>query len=187
MTYLNSAHLSFLSLHGLTQDQVIDGRFMSKKDIQHEAERQGASFYISSSPCRKHGHTLRTKAGHCAQCDTAKISYQLRSSSAGHVYAAACSAKGWIKFGYTKNPVERIQVLNEHQYASCSSWHLLHSTYLPRHAGRCELEIHARLADRMVQGLGYYKEGKWQACREIFSCTDKEALNIMKDITNKFQ
>src|SRR5947208_2447587 len=81
---LTQDEINFLSRHGLSPEDVLDGRHLSQAGARSRAEELGKTLVLGS-PCRARGHKLRTRPGHCAQCDPKKIAYQGRFSSPGYV------------------------------------------------------------------------------------------------------
>jgi hypothetical protein len=94
MTPLTEDEVHFLVLHALEPDDVHDGRGQSKRT--REAE-DGKTLILASS-CRV-GHRLKTRSGHCAQCNPINIAFQDRHNSYGHVYIAGSLSGRIIKFG----------------------------------------------------------------------------------------
>lgn len=124
MAKLSNEQISFLKSQGVSPSQVFDASLIKGKaarDIQMEALE--ISFYVGGTACQKAGHTLRTKAGHCIQCDTSKIAYQLRNSSSGYVYLAYSKIKKFTKVGFTKShPQDRADFLRREKYANALDW-----------------------------------------------------------------
>ena len=124
MLKLTHKQIEFLKSQGISPSQVFDASTVSTK-TERESRMTALElyFYYGGAECRKGGHTLRTKAGHCIQCDHSKIAYQLRSSAAGYVYLAFSKNKKLSKVGFTKNhPSERIGLLVKESYANADDW-----------------------------------------------------------------
>jgi hypothetical protein len=134
-------------------------------------EALGTPFYYGGVSCKAAGHTLRTKPGHCIQCDTSKIAYQLRHSASGYVYIAYSGFRQYAKVGYSQaHPHERIAFLRRENYGSASDWELKDATHLEKNAGKQEFAIHA-LLERYRKPVTYEKyPGILVECREIFAC-----------------
>ena len=140
-------------------------------------------FYFGGAPCRAAGHTLRSKAGHCIQCDTSRIAYQLRSSQGGYVYVAYSDEGECAKVGTTSlQPEERIYSLCASHYGGFDDWRLVDSRYLSANAGAAEFSIHAQL-ESFQQPVGYYKQDDmWVECREIFFCEREDVTNAFSQV-----
>ncbi len=134
-------------------------------------EEQGFYFYSGGARCAKGGHSLRTKAGHCIQCDTSKIAYQLRSAASGYIYLAYSAATSLVKIGFTKHhPQDRAKLLREQRYANADDWDVKKLAKLERDAGKIEFSLHAAL-EQYQRPITYSKTaGQIVECREVFAC-----------------
>lgn len=135
-------------------------------------KRSGRYFYFGGALCRAGGHTLRTKSGHCIQCDTSKISFQLRSAAAGYVYLAHSPQTGLVKVGFSEaDPDARTSWIKQEGYGNIRDWEIVRSLKLESGAGRTEFAIHAALAE-FQHPVIYRKTATLTVeCREIFKCT----------------
>ncbi len=142
------------------------------------------SFYFGHSACRNGGHTLKTKAGHCIQCDTSRIAYQLRNNAAGFVYLAYSQSKKLVKVGFTKNlPKYRAELLNRERYATAIDWEIKKLAKFDKDAGKREFAIHSRLED-FLKPVAYEKyKGQMVDCREVFSCPLDVAVTVFDAVT----
>lgn len=187
MATLTIEQLSFLKSQGISLSLVIDAGHLTKSAREALMKESGHHFYYGGTPCKAAGHSLRTKAGHCIQCDTSKIAYQLRSSAAGYVYLAHSERNGYIKVGFSEiDPYNRITWLQSSSYGNVNDWEIKRSVRIQKNAGKCEFEIHAAL-EKWRKPVVYLKNGSTVECREIFYCTLAEAENIFLIITKKYQ
>lgn len=135
-------------------------------------------------PCQKGGHTLRTKAGHCIQCDTAKIAYQFRHSAAGHVYLAFSSVAKLAKVGFTKgSPQDRVDFLCRERYGNATDWELHKAARFEKDAGRKEFAVHSLLESHLKLVTYEKYKGQMVECREVFSCDLAVALKAFDQVT----
>jgi hypothetical protein len=172
MANLSSQQKQFLAVHKISPSLVFDGSGLSASDRKAEMKRTGRFFYFGGSPCREAGHTLRTKSGHCIQCDTSKISFQLRSAAAGYVYLACSPMTQYIKVGFSEaDPDLRTSWIQQEGYGNIRDWEIDRSEKLDKDAGRTEFAIHAALAE-FQHPVRYEKTvGLVVECREIFKCS----------------
>ena len=180
MAQLSKEQIAFLKEQGISPNQVFDASFTGKKlDVQKKMSERELSFYFGHSACRSGGHTLKTKAGHCIQCDTSRIAYQLRNHAAGFVYLAYSQSKKLVKIGFTKNPPEeRAELLNREQYATAIDWEIKKQAKFDKDAGKKEFTIHSRL-DSFQKPVAYEKyKGQMVDCREVFSCPLDVAVKV---------
>lgn len=177
MATLSEAQIQFLVEQGISLSQVFDGSGLRAKDRVAKMDALGTPFYYGGAACQAAGHTLRTKPGHCIQCDTSKIAYQLRHSASGHVYIAYSASRQFAKVGYSQaHPNDRITFLRRECYGTASDWELKDTVLLDRHAGQREFAIHA-LLERHRKPVVYEKyPGVFVECREIFSCPQHVAM-----------
>ena len=87
MTPLTDDEIWFLRLRGFSPEDVYDGRYEFKEDREMAAKNAGKTLVLGPR-CRAAGHRLRTRSGHCVQCDPKKIAFQERYNSPGYVYIA---------------------------------------------------------------------------------------------------
>lgn len=161
---LTSAEIAFLESQGLTEADVYDGRHQSsvcwKKGV-----RAAGKVVVLGSPCKKEGHRLRTRAGHCVQCDTKKLAYQKRYHSNGYVYIAGSQQAKALKIGTAVNIDQRQRNLRGHEYAGITDWTIIFYASLPN-AGEIEQLALRSLANYQCE-LSYQKDGRRQVAGEV--------------------
>jgi hypothetical protein len=140
----------------------------------------GAILITGASPCLAAGHTIRTRAGHCAQCDTARIAFQRRHSSPGFVYVAASPRLRLHKVGSSKNALQRLATLNHCGYGGTSDWSLIDQIYSDN-AGQTEFNVHTQL-ERFRHPVRYQRDGSWVECREIFKTSATTILRALLSV-----
>ena len=120
--------------------------------------------------CERAGHTLRTRAGHCIQCDSKKVAYLMRHKEDGEIYVAYSARGNIVKVGTSKKSATvRLDGMNSDKYGGCSDWTIAYIVPAPQ-AGRVESKVHRTLAEHAISA-SYYKNGKITKCRELFSCS----------------
>ena len=181
MARLSEDQVRFLHDQGISLSQVFDGSGLRRADRISKMDALGTPFYYGGAACQAAGHTLRTKPGHCIQCGTSKIAYQLRHSASGHVYLAYSDSQQCAKVGYSQAyPDERVAFLRRENYGTASDWELKDTAHLERHAGQLEFAIHA-LLEQYRKPVTYEKyPGVFVECREIFSCLPHVAMAAFK-------
>ena len=186
MAELTKEQITFLKRHSIAPAQIFDASTTKNKTARiSQMDALELSFYFSGAACQKGGHTLRTKSGHCIQCDTSKIAYQLRHSSAGFVYLAYSKNNKLAKVGFTKSsPQDRAVILRKEQYANVSDWVIKRKFKFEKNAGREEFAIHSLLED-YLKPITYEKQrGIMVECREVFSCEIEVAIKAFDEVTN---
>ena len=179
MPRLTAEQLLFLKRHKIPLSDVFDAAGYSSSQWQAQMEQTGQGFAVNTTACDKRGHTLRTRKGHCIECNTSSIAFYRRHRSKGYVYIAGSLATKRVKVGMTTDLKQRVQHLNMYAYGNASDWEMLAFAKTER-AGECEFEVHSKLASYAVSGT-YTKAGKTYDCYEIFDCKLKTAFNALKN------
>jgi hypothetical protein len=176
---LSDNELWFLRRVGLSADDVYDGRGESK-DGREWAAKQAGKLLVLGPRCRAAGHRLRTRSGHCAQCDTRKIAYQQRYNSSGYVYIAGSLNGRIIKVGTAQDITQRQRQLRAEQHGGYSDWYVLFSIWV-NEAGRVEHDASARVTSPRYFGT-YFKDNIEQTATELLQCSFSMALQAIIDV-----
>ena len=175
--HLTSVELQFLVGLGRDADDVFDARGLPQWLWKERAKEAGKDIVLGSR-CRKAGHRLRTRGGHCVQCDTSKLGFTTRYSSTGWVYVAGSLQARLMKIGMCVDYDQRERQMRAERYGECGDWRILY--YVKVHkAGEVERSAHDRLR-RYVVNRTYYKGGVGQEAIELLACSysqAEEALN----------
>jgi hypothetical protein len=134
------------------------------------------------TPCKAQGHTLRTRAGHCIQCDPKKIAFLKRHSESQYVYLAHSKKTKLIKIGVTSDLYMRESTLNKQSYGGVNDWKIISSAFV-YNSGVAESQIHRLLVD-YKKSSHTFKDGAYSATRELFSCPQKTALMHFRKIVS---
>ncbi len=176
---LTQAQIDFVTHHRISKDELFDATGMTREQYQAAMARSNSIIAYGVSPCES-GHTLRTRAGHCAQCDPARIAFVRRHNSPGLVYIAG-SIKGMrIKIGFTKSKDVRTESLRRTSYGGFDDWVIL-CTAKCQEGGQIELEVGKLLTKYSVAG-SYKHDGRTQETYELFTCSYQTAVTAMKSI-----
>jgi hypothetical protein len=168
---------AFLKAQNLTADDVYDGRNQSALTSRARARALKRTIVLGA-PCRKAGHRLRTRSGHCVQCDTSKISYQHRYHAPGYIYIAGSQAARLIKIGTAIDIDQRLTNLRNQEYASIRDWVML---YTARVKNGGEVERHALCLLKHCQVIRTYdKDGSPQDATELLRTGFSEAWDAMQ-------
>ncbi|WP_367394983.1 GIY-YIG nuclease family protein [Cupriavidus sp. Agwp_2] len=182
MAQLTAEQITFLKSQHISLSMVFDATGLSAPERKASMTALEVPFYYGGAECAAGGHSLRTKAGHCIQCDTAKIAYQLRNSAQGYVYLAHSKSTGYIKVGYSRShPQDRGHFLRNEAYGGVKDWDIKKIQHLDKEAGRKEFLIHARL-ERYRKSISYQKGASLVECREIFLCDLDHALSVFVEV-----
>ena len=135
MAKLTDDQRFFLKTQKLPLSQIFDASGMRKAAYAEAMKAAGANFAFGTTPCARGGHTLRTRAGHCIQCDTSKIAYQMRHHRAGFVYLAGSPSTAQLKIGSTGDLSDRESKLRDYAYGGAADWEIILSSFV-QNAGR---------------------------------------------------
>jgi hypothetical protein len=185
MAKLTDDQRRFLFEQKIPLSMVFDGTGMKPSQYKPRMEELGMLFVFGITPCKKSGHTLRSKSGSCIQCNTAYIEYQKRSVKNASVYLAGSPSTRLLKIGMTTDIDRRRVFLNQHRYGDVQDWEMLISVQT-EDAGRMEFQVHQALNDFSVDGA-YIKEGRRQQCYELFRCSYMTARSALSEVLSEKQ
>jgi hypothetical protein len=173
--------IRFLARHGFGPEDVYDGRHESKTSREAAAKSAGKDLVLvrRSAACRAAGHRIKTRAGHCFQCDPLKIVYLRRHSSPGYVYVAGSLSRRVIKIGTASDIPQRARQLRAERYAGFADWVVLFSIEASE-AGKVEHDASARVEGRRVFSP-YFKDGVEQTAIEVLECSFSAAAKAVKE------
>lgn len=123
------------------------------------------------------GHKIRTRSGHCIQCDTSRLRYSQRYAEQGYIYIAGSYSSELIKIGSTNNYKNREASLNGENYGGLNDWELI-SYYKCKNSGKIETTTHTFLQQYIVL-KEYQKNRLTQTAREIFKCNYKKCKEAL--------
>jgi hypothetical protein len=179
---LSREELQFLKLHDIPLSKVFDATGMPKPIYRQLMRTADLPFACGTTPCRLAGHRLRTRSGHCIQCDTAKIAYMLRWQKSGFIYVAYSDAFRLTKVGFSEDPSARMIQLNRVGYGGAYDWDLMQIFYCSRDGGRIESKVHKSLTDWHESDAFYDTEYVNTQCYEIYSCSWQEAVKTCASV-----
>jgi T5orf172 domain len=177
-TGLTAAELAFLEKYGLSASNVYDGRGQSKAK-REAAAKQGGFDLILAAGCTNGGHRLKTRSGHCAQCDTSKLARQTRYNTPGSVYIAGSLRTKLLKIGSTDDVEQRERTLQyERGYGSAPDWKVL---FHAKVAKKGEVEGAALRSLERYKVPRPYVNGSQQEAAELLNAPFSEALVAVAD------
>jgi hypothetical protein len=166
-TGVTAAEIAFLEKYGLSASNVYDGRGQSKAK-REAAAKEGGFDLILSAGCTNGGHRLKTRSGHCAQCDTSKLARQTRYNTPGSVYIAGSLQTKLLKIGSTDDVEQRARTLQyERGYGAAPDWKLL---------------FHARVAKKgEVEGAALRSLNAYKVARHyVKNGAPQEAVELLR-------
>ena len=170
--------LRFFSSQNIPLSQVYDATGLPAKKWKQNMRELDMLVAIGVSPCEKSGHRVRTRAGHCAQCNTHALAFLKRFEEENYIYLAVSKGSGLLKIGVTGDLVDRESALNQSGYGEISDWKITDNRYCDN-AGEVEHRAHCLLSEYRVS-RSYEKEGYLVDCQEIFNCSQNKAIYAIK-------
>ena len=182
MTKLDETQIDVLKRHRIPLSAVFDATGLGRSDCRSAMKELDKEVAIGVTPCGRRGHTLRTRSGHCLQCNPAAIAFQRRHSQYGYVYVVGSFRKKIIKIGSCSNPENRSSSLNEHGYGGASDWTLLYYAKVTA-AGDVEYRAHNLLA-LYAAPTAYLRNRIAVDCLETFFCGASMAIEAIKNLSS---
>jgi len=174
---LTDDELAFLKAQELNPKDVFDWRGIPSRLRRAAIAQAGAELALGAT-C-KNGHRLRTRSGHCVQCDTSKLAYQKRHRKNGYVYVAHSGSLQGVKVGFSTDDSAREGKINFDAYGGASDWNVVFRIRAAE-GGRLEQETHVLLS-RYRRDVEYNKDGSRQQARETFDCSPLRAVDAILD------
>ena len=183
MAKLTKSQLAFIQRMQLDSYSLFDASGLRARDWKLQMKELGKLVAFGVTPCSAGGHSLRTRAGHCLQCNTANLSFLKRMSDRGEVYVAWSSGAKLAKIGLSQNSYSRLESLNYFKYGGVSDWEMK-LIYECDNAGTVEFEAHRQLSAFAKNGISYMNGNVERFCTEIFKCKLKQATDILEKVVN---
>lgn len=173
---LDQTEIAFLKEHRIHIADIYDGRKQCTSAWKVSAKEGNYPFILTQRRTCSGNHRLKTRSGHCPQCNSANIAFIRRESATGYVYIASAHRGKIVKIGYAKDINVREATLREQGYGGYHDWKII-CFFRTHDAGKMERRVSARFADRRAYG-NYFKDGKWQTATEMFRYNQSSALEF---------
>jgi hypothetical protein len=178
MADLTSDQIRFLKEQNIHPKYVFNAEGLSRSEYRIIMKELNKLIAYNVSPCQREGHTLRTRSGHCCQCNTAYIGFQKRNDSGGIVYIAGTLTGKLIKIGFSKAVEVRAESLNRTKYAGFNDWKILYALK-SESAGRIETKSNSLLR-KYAFSIDYDHDGHWQDSSETYHCAYSKAKSFVE-------
>ncbi len=182
---LTAEQKRFLSAHRIPIERVFDAQGRSASDYKRLMKTRGYLVACNVTPCQKARHTLRTRYGHCVQCDTKHIAFINRHSEQGYVYLAASMNCTLVKIGASIDPLRRIVHLNGYVYGGASDWKVI-ATFPSDSYARHEHAAQALLEEFRTTGH-YFDRGGTIECSELYNCDVEVARRAIEFVIGRLK
>jgi hypothetical protein len=156
---------AFCLRHGIPESRLFDASRFRPRDFKEimAAEEKWAAYGVT--PCYR-GHILRDRHNTCLMCDTARVSFMLRSKLSGYLYVAEGGGRQLMKLGFSTEPANRIKIANYEGWGGHFDWKLVAFAW-DAEAGRLEKDLLAHFADQQVL-LEWERNWQPMVAREAF-------------------
>jgi hypothetical protein len=176
---LTDVEEQFLARHSLGPEDVFDARRMPSWLWKKRIREENKTIALGTA-CGSGGHRLRTRAGHCVQCDPKKLAFQARHHAEQYVYIAGSQSAQLIKIGTCKDVAQRERQIRAEGYGGEHDWKVIFSIKV-RSAG--EVEHRARsILSRYVALRPYWKDGVEQLGIELIQCSFSHAKEALMSV-----
>ena len=183
MEDLTKEQIEFLSKQEISLGLVFNAEGLTAKERKSQMETLDMRFAYGVTPCRRMGHTLRSLAGECIQCNTHVIAFTNRYFDRGFIYVSISLSKELLKIGCTKNIQNRTSGLNKLSYGGINDWKIIFSDEV-ENAGKIEFAIHKKLS-KYFYPVNYLRNGVTVNCREIFKCDKNYVVETVKNLIDE--
>lgn len=173
---LTDSELAFLASQGLGPDDVFDARPYSQAVWFRLIEKHDKTIAYGGR-CRKAGHRLKTRRGHCVQCDPKKLAFVARYSAEQYVYIAGSLEAKLLKIGTCVDLNQRLNQICFERHGGASDWIILSWTHVER-AGEFEHRALTQLSAHAVSAP-YWKNGELQMSTELLRCSFSKAYDVI--------
>lgn len=180
MTQLSDDQVAFFKRHGISDEEVFDATGLGRKIWPQKMKQGGQRVAVGVASCKKGGHQIRTRAGHCAVCDPSKLAFSRRAYETGHVYLLHSKLCDLYKVGFTTNMSTRLPNLLSQAYGETNDWRVVRKSQAIPNAGKVEQAIQEKLQEFRAEGLYAWRAGKAQESRECFRCSKEVALGAFE-------
>ena len=181
---MNDHEKEFLKAQGIPEILTFNAKGQPiSETIKTLMKEQGKAIAFNTTPCSNGNHTLRTRAGHCVQCDTARISFILRNMSFGTIYIAGSVKGQLIKVGSTERKIDRKASLNKSKYGGFNDWEILYSAQCIN-VGEVEDKIKNALKKHGISNQ-YNHDNHVQLTSELYKCGYSKAYETVLQIKER--
>lgn len=178
MADLSPAQLEFLKAQRIPLAMLFDASGMTRQVYQGEMEKLEQRYAFGVSQCKRGHESIRTRAGHCIQCNTAGIAFDSRFRESAWVYVAASRKTQRVKIGLSKDLDDRLSKINEYVYGGADDWRFICFANVAN-AGRVEFTAQDAIAQHRIDAV-YQRAGRIQRCLEVFTCDPALAVESLR-------
>ena len=173
MAELSDEQRAFIAVHGIPLGLLFDASGMTRSHYQRVMKEEGKEFAFGVGLCNRMHKAIRSRAGHCMQCNPARLAFVFGEDAPANIYIAGSMLARLLKIGRSGDLESRLRNLNVESWADHYDWRLLAFAHCES-AGRVERAVHGRLAS-WVSSCDYVQGRKRHHSYEVFSCNFADA------------
>jgi hypothetical protein len=179
MAELDYEQIEFLEKMGIEDYEVFDAEGWERREYIPYMREHDYVVAIGVSECKKYGHTMKTRSGHCAMCNNGRnLAHQINYHASKDIYIAYSPSKDVIKIGVSDDYEKRIAQMNSYGYANIYDWECVFFEWV-RNSGRIESIAHESLKEYRCD-LSYMRGYNIEVSREVFECSIEEAIEAVE-------
>ena len=176
--------LEFLIGQGFSIKDIRKVGYMTVTEYKPILKEIDIPFALVDKPCKKGGHFIKTRYGHCPMCDSSKISYMKRFRESGYVYLAFSKIGDFFKIGQAKEINKRQNSLQYEKYGGVDDWELLYYVESSK-SGTVENLIHKELSSFKITS-NYFVGDYTKTAKELFRCEEVNIRKAFEKIANSY-
>ncbi len=172
---LSKSEQAFIEMHGLKYEWLFDaqGKGLPFYKVKMELLEKRVAF--NTTPCKDYGHKLRSRHGHCLQCDEKRIAWVTRKR--GFTYLAFSNSQKLVKVGFSEKIENREDSLNRTKYGGIADWKVFCHVKTNQ---AFKLESTVQKALRTTQVIREYEHGGFrQYANELFKSSPSDSLESL--------
>jgi len=184
MAKLTSVQKAQIKRHKIPLSKIFDASGLTQQQAIKAMSENKEIVMVNGLLCKNdNNHVLRARYGHCVECNPSAITFQSRKRAEGEIYLAGSQSTGLLKIGMAQDTLRRKSQLRKLKYGGASDWDILASAKAFK-AGLVEYTAQQELSKFQVHAT-YSKDGRDQACFELFEASHKVALDaFIKAVLN---
>ena len=179
MAELTPEQRAFLAASGIPLSLVFDASGMGPSRYKKVMEENSTLFAIGVSRCKRWHESIRTRYGHCIQCNPVAIAIVMREDSPANVYIAGSRHAALLKVGLSTDLKFRVRNLNIEGWADRFDWQLLAFAHCNQ-AGRVERNAQGLLG-KWGASCHYKQGGRKHHSYEVFRCNFADARDAVQN------
>lgn len=178
MISLTTEEQEFLIKQHIPAEKVINAAGMTRSQRESYARQFGYSVVWVTSPCKKAGHHLKTRSGHCPMCDPDQLKFMWEKASKEILTVAHAPSIGRFWIACLKEM--DVEFLNELAYGGARDWQVW-----KKHSGKSLHDLEWRLMKELNDYTSPHPlevEGGCLDGSDLLNCSEKQMQQVWGDV-----